>query len=75
MKDVDKLICPKCGANNPIMNVKVSIKAVPIRKVDNKTYDLDIDIAGIAKKIDFDISTNLAYCTCSKCGTRIHYYE
>lgn len=74
MKDVDKLICPKCGANKPIITLRMTVQATPLRKVDNNTYDLDISMTDIAKELDYAISSNLAYCRCNECGARIYYF-
>lgn len=73
MKDVDKLICPKCGANKPIMTVKMTVKAVPLRKNGN-TYDLEFDNVELAKEFDEMVSSNLGYCRCNECGARIYYF-
>lgn len=72
MKDVDKLICPKCGANKPIINVRMTVKARPLRKIGNN-YDLEIDNTELAKELDEMISVNLASCKCGECGARIYY--
>lgn len=77
LKEAYDLVCPICGANDPIFEADYKFVFRPIIKNDDNTYDLHIEysIADIIQELNRLLQNGQARCRCRKCGARIHYLK
>lgn len=75
VKKLKNLICPKCGAHEPVFYINIKLKAWPVDDWEESyDFELDDDYAYMEDKLLDAIEHGEAICECSVCGTKIEYY-
>lgn len=76
LKPVEELVCPKCGANAPIIVIDIPKYCIPYSLNEEKGYDLAIfhDVADEEDPETELLLSGEAVCYCHKCKTLIQYY-
>lgn len=75
LKKFKDLICPNCGANEPVFSINFKLRAWANDDWKN-SYDLefDDDYAYMEGTILDEINDGTAKCECASCGAEIKYY-